>query len=208
MIVHKSCSPRGVFRKTRRRWDGMRRPRAGLVTPHSRGLGSPSAPLRGAAFDGLDVDGMKESESSPDGGPARGPIPPEDRNRRRRSAGRRLSSDRKEERGRLASVPGGRADRSGGLASLRVSRRSAPPTWGAQIWNSGLPGAGSKNTGNGARLDAPTNSAHPRGSGGPAQSFQTERVQVCNSALGPRLRGDERRRGAASQPVGYGAWRA
>src|SRR4051812_23136300 len=64
----------------------------------------------------------------------------------------------------------------------------------------GLPGADIKNTGDQACLDVNVSarvlpiSAHPRGGGGPAQSFQTERIQFCNSALGPRLRGDERRR--------------
>lgn len=45
-IVTPSHPPRGVFRKTSRRWGGRRRPRAGLVTPRSGGPGSRLGALR------------------------------------------------------------------------------------------------------------------------------------------------------------------
>jgi len=46
----------------------MRRPRAGLVTPRSGGLGSPSAPTMRGRLQWLDVAGMKAGESPPDAG--------------------------------------------------------------------------------------------------------------------------------------------
>ena len=49
-------------------------------------------------------------------------------------------------------VSGGCASRSGGLASLRVSRRSAPLLERSVSWDDGVPGAFKKNTGDDARL--------------------------------------------------------
>jgi hypothetical protein len=117
----------------------MRRPRAGFVTPFSGGPGQPSGPTRRVCLQWLDAAAMKGGGSCPG-------CRPEARRRgqkcRKRSAERRLSVA-PTERTRLASVSGGRAGRSRGLASPCVFRRSAPLT-GAKAGrqgNTGVPGA-------------------------------------------------------------------
>ena len=122
---------------------GRGAPRAGFVNPHSGGPGSPSVPTTGDCLEWLDAAGAKADESWPDEG-GRSPAParkhgPGDKNRRQWSAGKRASR-RKREAARFASVSGGCASRPGGLASLRVCRRSAPLFQGTE-WTNGLPGA-------------------------------------------------------------------
>ena len=142
----------------------MRRPRAGLVTPHSGGLIQPPAGIttgwRKAARDGDEVGGgsclqdwgcrvrrvrllrpearCKEAFKNAASGAPGGALS--------RSQGTRR---------RLASVSGGFADRPGSLASSRVCRRSAPLDGGRELqFREGLPGADSKNTGDESRLGA------------------------------------------------------
>jgi hypothetical protein len=58
----------GRLPETCRRRSRMRRPRAGLVTPRSGGLGVPSALTMGGRLQWLDEAGMKAGETPPDAG--------------------------------------------------------------------------------------------------------------------------------------------
>ncbi len=109
----------------------VRRLRAGLVTPHSGGLGSLSVPTTGDCLEWLDAVRMKAGESLPDRGPRRDPSAPGSTApgteiAAKWSAGRRLSVSQTEEDTPPQGVSGGFAGRSGGFANLRVSRRFAP----------------------------------------------------------------------------------
>ena len=59
LIVLSSCSDEGRLPETCRRWSGMRRPRAGLVTLHSGGRGHPSAGTMTGCLEWLDAVGLK-----------------------------------------------------------------------------------------------------------------------------------------------------
>ena len=66
LIVLLSCSDEGRLPETCRRWSGMRRPWAGLVTLHSGGRGHPSAGTMTGCLQWLDAVGLKASGSSLD----------------------------------------------------------------------------------------------------------------------------------------------
>lgn len=119
----------GRLPETDRRWGGMRRPRARLVTSLSGSLGQPSTGTRpgcpSRAGRGADEGRRKPSGSGWPKAPVRA---------RKTGAGAKKSPpvERREARLRrhggssFASVSGGFASRSGSFARSRVSRRSAP----------------------------------------------------------------------------------
>ena len=111
----------------------MRRLRAGLVSRHPGGRGHPSAPTTRGCLRWLDAVGLKGGGSRPDKRRLAASAPtrkygPANTNRRGGAPGGAFLRSQGGRR-RLASVSGGRAGRSGSLASSRVSRRSAPLAW-------------------------------------------------------------------------------
>jgi hypothetical protein len=191
-----SRPPRGVFPEDTPKMGRDAAPARGLVIRTREALGPRPPPLRGAAFNGWTWMGRRRAKACRMKVARRPPSQPGSTGPRTEIAasgapgGASLRSQG--ERGRLASVPGGRADRPGGLANLRVCRRSAPLAFkGARNCISRRTRRRSNNTGDFACVDHATYSAHSREGGNPAPSLHSERVQFCKSALGPRL---ERRR--------------
>ena len=119
-----------------------------------RPRGARPLPLRGAAFSGWTRRRRRRAKARRQ---REGVTPPVaarkngsgDTNRRGGAPGG-ASSRSHGKRRRLASVSGGRAGRSGSLASSRVSRRSAPLMFCGSLRKHGEPGAAQKNTGGGA----------------------------------------------------------
>jgi hypothetical protein len=115
----------GRLPETCRRRSRMWRPRAGLVTPRSGGLGSPSAPTTRGCLQWLDVVGMKEGESPPDADSL------SDRKERGDAFARCLGRSRRSPRKPIARLP-------------RFPALRSPRLWGALLRDCGVPGAGQR----------------------------------------------------------------
>jgi hypothetical protein len=129
---------RGRCHETSLQRGGMRRPRAGLVTPLPGGLGSPSAPTMRGCLRWLDAARTKAGESWPDR------LEPKAARVRARTHG-----------------PGGQTSRRGAPRGARASQGAlherisaasygAPPPLFRGTETTGDPGASTKNSGGGA----------------------------------------------------------